>query len=532
MAEEFKFPDVGEGVTEGKLVNWMVSEGDTIEEDQSMAEVETDKAVVEVPSPHAGKILKLHAEEGDTIKVGNVIATIGDEGEDISGGSEDEGEEDVDEEPSEEVEESQAEEEEKEEDKDTESESGEERGGSSGGSVKATPAVRKYAEEKGVDLSKVEGSGSKGHVTKGDIEDYLEKGGSTGEDKGTEEETKKEEEKEKEEDSGSGSGKVLATPSTRKFAKEKDVDLSKVEGTGPGGRIGKDDVKRYLEEGGEEEEEFEGKKEEGKEKEEKEDYKEAEKTSTGRPGLRKTSLDEYDFEKYGEVEREEASSIRQSIAQNMVESKYTAPHVTTTKDVIVSELWALREEKKKHAEDEHDVHLTLLPFITKAVIGALEKYPLMNASYDEDKGEIIKKNYYNIGIAVATDNGLMVPVIKNADDKSIIELAREMKELSDKARDKELGLDDVRGGSFTITNWGAIGGEYGTPIIKPPEVGILGTGRVNEKPVAVDGELRIEKVLPLSLSFDHRVVDGAYASNFLMDLAKHLRDPDLILLND
>ncbi|MDY6789244.1 MAG: 2-oxo acid dehydrogenase subunit E2 [Candidatus Nanohaloarchaea archaeon] len=553
MAEEFKFPDVGEGVTEGKLIEWLVSEGDKISEDQSIAEVETDKAVVEVPSPHDGTVLKLHAEEGETIKVGNVIATIGEEGEEAADSAEPEAEpEEAGKETGEEEESRESRDQEKQEEgqkevqkeveesqdakQDTEEPEEKEGDGDeseSSGKVKATPAVRKYAEEEGVDLSKVEGTGSKGHITKEDVNRYLEGGADKGE-KEEQQESKggKGEKGEKEKEK---SGRILATPSTRKYAREKGVELAKVKGTGPAGRITKEDVDRYLE-GGEPEpgEAEEGKEEAEKQKEgEKEVEREkVEEAPVGRPGLRKTSLDDYNFEKYGEVERESVSNIRKAISENMVESKYTAPHVTTTKDVIVSDLWNLREEKKKHAEEEHGVHLTLLPFITKAVIGVLEKYPYMNASYDEEKGEVIKKKYYNIGIAVATENGLMVPVIKDADDKSIIDLAREMKDLSDQARNKEISLDDLRGGTFTITNWGAIGGEYGTPIMKPPEVGILGTGRVKEKPVAVNGELRIEKVLPLSLSFDHRIIDGAYAAEFITDLAKHLEDPDLILLDD
>ena len=156
----------------------------------------------------------------------------------------------------------------------------------------------------------------------------------------------------------------------------------------------------------------------------------------------------------------------------------------------------------------------------------------MNSSFDEKKGEIIKKKYYNLGIAVATDEGLKVPVVREADNKTILELGGEINELAEKARKKEIGLDEMRGGTFTITNWGSIGGEYGTPILNFPEVGILGIGRMQDKPVVRDGEISIEKVLPLSLTFDHRIIDGAYGSEFLMTIAKHLENPDLILLDD
>ncbi|MDY6778506.1 MAG: 2-oxo acid dehydrogenase subunit E2 [Candidatus Nanohaloarchaea archaeon] len=532
MATEFEFPDVGEGVTEGKLIEWLVSPGDTVEEDQSLAEVETDKAVVEVPSPRDGTILELHAEEGETIKVGNVIATIGEEGE--ATGSDDTSEEETGQEGSKAAEEKGTKEEASEQPPEPDTEEDEESGGSTSivgnvqegnevrksqasashededdeGSVKAMPAVRKYAEEHGVDLSKVEATGSHGQVTKDDIDRYLEEGGKTGEEGGAEAagETGEAEE---------AGERVLATPSTRKYARQKGVDLSKVEGSGPGGRITKEDVDQQLEQA----------EETGKvEREAKEE------APVGRMTVRETSMDDYDFEQYGEVEREEIGSIRKAITKKMVQSKYTAPHVTTTWDAKVQELYELREEEKQYAE-EKGVHLTFLPFIAKAAIGALKEYPYVNASFDEEKGEIIKKNYYNLGIAVATDHGLMVPVIKDADEKSVIQLAKEMNELAEKARNRNLSLDETRGGTFTLTNWGSIGGEYGTPILNHPEVGILGIGRMQDKPVVVDGEITAQKVMPLSFTFDHRVIDGAYGAEFLMELVKHLEDPELMILD-
>ncbi|MDY6771072.1 MAG: 2-oxo acid dehydrogenase subunit E2 [Candidatus Nanohaloarchaea archaeon] len=531
MPREFEFPDVGEGVTEGKLINWLVAEGDEVEEDQSLAEVETDKAVVEVPSPQAGKVLELHAEEGETIKVGNVIATIGEEGEEAAAAETDEEEDTESEEetppeqgsgestsvvgevPDEEQQEADTADEQAEKAPEQQPAAAEAEGG--GGAVKAMPAVRKYAEEQGVDLSKVEATGNHGQVTKDDVDRHLE-GSETAEGEAAEAEAGMPGAEAEE------SGRVLATPSTRKYAREHDVDLAQVEGTGPAGRVTREDVDRYLE-GGEKPEQSE---EHGEVERES-----VEAAPVGRSEIRETSMDDYDFEQYGEVEREEISRVRNAITKNMVKSKYTAPHVTTTWDAKIDELWELREEEKEYAE-EQDVHLTFLPFIAKAVIGALKKYPYVNASFDEQKGEIIKKKYYNMGIAVATDHGLMVPVIKDADDKSTLDLAREMNEKAEKARDKKLSLDDMRGGTFTITNWGSIGGEYGTPIINPPEVGIMGVGRIQEKPVAEDGEVKVRKVLPLSFTFDHRVIDGAYGAEFLMEVVKHLEDPDKMLLDD
>ena len=509
MATEFEFPDVGEGTTEGKLIEWQVSEGDTVEEDQTLAEVETDKAVVDVPSPRAGTILKLHAEEGTTIKVGQVIATIGEEGE-SAGGSETE---DTDESEPEEPEKEETEDaSEKPEPSEDQTPAAEPTGDS--GAVKAMPAARKYAQDNDVPLAQVEASGNHGQITKADVERYLEDGGST--------ETDETEPSEQD----SGSERILAAPSTRKYAREQGVDLAQVEGSGPAGRITRADVDKYLEEGSSTEPA------DTDETSTKDETREpVEDAPVGRVSHREPSLDAYDFEQWGDTEREDISQIRKTIAKQMVTSKQTAPHVTATEDAIVTELWDVREEQKAYAE-EQGIHLTFLPFIAKAVLGALEKFPYMNASFDEENMEIIKKDYYNLGFAVATDNGLMVPTIKEAEDLSIMELAEAINTKAKKAREQELSLDELKGGTFTITNYGSIGTEYGTPVINHPEVGILGTGRIREKPVAKDGEVTVEKVLPLSLTFDHRIIDGAYGAKFLMEVVKHLEDPNLMLVDD
>lgn len=496
MVTEFEFPDVGEGTTEGKLIEWKVSEGDTVEEDQTLAEVETDKAVVDVPSPMDGTILGLHAEEGTTIKVGQVIATLGEEGESMD--------DTASEEPAEQTEDQSGEEPEAEPAEPTGSRQPAE--SDTSGTVKAMPAARKYADEHDVPLQAVDPSGNHGQITKADVEAYLE-----------DEDTSSDAQSQK----GSGE-RILATPSTRKYARENDVDLQQVDGSGPAGRITREDVDRFLEEGPSESE---------PEKQTAETREPVEEAPVGRVSHREPSLDDYDFEQYGSTEREDISQTRKAIAKQMVTSKQTIPHVTATEDAIVTELWDVREQQKEYAA-EQDIHLTFLPFIAKAVLGALEEYPYMNASFDEDNMEIIKKDYYNLGVAVATDHGLMVPVLEDADDMSIMEMADAINTKAQKAREKELGMDDLRGGTFTITNYGSIGTEYGTPIINHPEVGILGTGRIREKPVVKDGEVTVEKVLPLSLTFDHRIIDGAYGAKFLMEVVKHLEDPNLMLVDD
>ncbi len=608
MVVEFTFPDVGEGVTEGTLLKWLVEVGDSVEEDESLAEVETDKAVVEVPSPTDGTITELRAEEGALINVGDVIVVIDDEGgaaeapaQDGSGEDEadmdteadesaeataeaepEESEPAVDEEMAELVadhtvdevkhrverddldpvavlaaeqdgqerktliswledrvaaedvpestaivgtlsEDEQPEAADREETESREADRQEEAVEPSG-DVLAVPAARKLALDEDVDLASVTGSGPDGAVTVSDVKAAIA-GGTGAADTGAEEAAAPE-----------AGGKVLAAPSTRRLAREKDVDITTLEGGGPGGRVTKADVEAAA--GAEPEAAAEpeaGGDAAGEPAETREPVAEARQPgalgetfgSSGRRFEPKT----YDFAQWGEVEREELSGTRRAIARQMERSKYTAPHVTSMDEADVTDLWELRAKEKGVAEQK-GVHLTFMPFIMKAVISALKDYPLLNASLDETTGEVVKKHYHNIGVAVATDDGLLVPTIKDADDKSILELARDINTLAEKARDRELSLEEMKGGTFTITNWGSIGGSYGTPILNYPEVGILGTGVIEEKPVVVDGEVTVRKVLPLSLTFDHRVVDGAYAAQFLNELVTHLEDPDLLLIDE
>ncbi len=519
--------------------------------------------MVEIPSPEDATVLKLHAEEGETITVGNVIVTLGDEDEEPSsadaGGKAVEGNEEsgdtgavadmtvaevkgaVKDGDINVADALAAERKGKErktliswledrdeaesgtgsssvvgvlEDADTEEEaSGEgdepahgDAEGSEAGTVLAAPSVRKLARGKDIDITQVDGSGPGGRVTRDDVVQYAEEGQAS----------------ETEGDTAS-SEQVLATPATRRLAKKQGVDIVQIDGSGPDGRVTKDDVRAAA--GGEQAAKEPG---EGVE----EEPAETDVGVTGGLGTpNRFPPKEYDFEQYGDVEREAMSGTRKAIAKNMERSKYTSPHVTSTDDADVTALWNVRKKEKEVAEDR-GVHLTFLPFIVKAAISALRQFPRMNASLDETTGEIVKKNYYNIGIAVATDDGLMVPNIKDADTTSILKIAKEMNELAEQARNHELGLDDMRGGTFTITNYGSIGGRYGTPILNYPEVAILGTGTISDEPVVRNGEVVVRKMLPLSVTFDHRVVDGAYVARFMNELIKHLVVPDLLLLDE
>ncbi len=416
MPFEFKFPDIGEGLTEGEIVRWLVKEGDEIKEGQPLVEVETDKALAEIPSPRTGVILKILAKEKEIIKVGQVIVIIGEKGEAVAAPP------------------------------------------PKPKSVGVVGELEEAPEEAPAVVARAEA------VKPAFVSPH-----------------------------------ALATPAIRALAKELGIDLDKVKGTGLEGRVLEKDVRLAAE---------------GKEKPVEE---------VKRP----TKVKKYDL--YGYVDRIPLRGVRRSIAKAMVKSKYTAPHVTTMDEADVTELWKIREKEKKTAEKK-GIKLTILPFIIKAVIAGLKEHPYLNATLDDENEEIIVKKYFNIGMATDTPEGLMVPVVKNAGDKSILHLAEELTQLAEKARNRSIDLADLKGGTFTITNYGALGGIYGTPIINHPEVAILGVGKIKDMPVVRDGKIEVRKILHLALSFDHRVVDGGEAARFLNTVIARLEDPDLILL--
>lgn len=424
MAFEFKLPDLGEGLTEGEIVQWLVKEGDRIEEGQVFVKVETDKAVLEIPSPRKGTVLRTGAAEGQTVQVGQVILVIGEEGE------------------------------------------------------KPAPMVKPEVAQKRPSVGVV-----------GELEEAPEETEIVEKRAPAEAITRP----------PTGGTQVLAMPAVRKAARELKVDLRTVKGSGPGGRITREDVEKASE----------------KERE--------------RPPEERAVKAARKYDIYGYVERVPLRGMRKTIARAMVRSKYTAPHVTAMDEADVTRLAALREREKERAAAK-GIRLTYLPFVIKAVVGGLEEHPYVNATLDDENEEIVLKKYFNIGVAVDTKDGLMVPVVKNAKEKSILQLAEELTGLSEKARSRTIDLADLKGGTFTITNYGAVGGIYGSPIINYPEVAVLGLGRILEKPAVVEGRIEIRKMLPLSLSFDHRVVDGAEAARFLNTVIDHLEDPDLILL--
>ena len=387
MPFDFVLPDLGEGITEGEVRKWLVKEGEAIEEHQTILEIETDKAIVEVPSPKKGRVLKINKDIGDMAKVGEVLMTIAEE-EDV-----------VEEKPK-----------------------AEER-------PKSVSVVGVLPEEE----------------------------------------------------------EILATPAVRALAKELGVKIEALKGSGPGGSITKDDVIEASEKA-----------------------KKAE-------------------DVYGVIEKIPLRGLRRTIAKNLIQSQRTTAFVTGMDEADITELWTLREREKKSLQQK-GIHLTFLPFFIKAVQHALAEHPLLNASVDEEKEEIITKKYYNIGIAVDTPDGLMVPVIKDVDKKTILELAKEIQELSVKAKERKIKLEEMKGSTFTITNYGHFGGVFATPIINYPDVAILGTGKISEKPWVKDGQIVIRKILPLSLTFDHRVTDGVDSALFLSKVIQYLEDPALLFI--
>lgn len=317
---------------------------------------------------------------------------------------------------------------------------------------------------------------------------------------------KESEQKEQQENdkSATDTTRVIAMPSVRKYARDHDVAIAAVTGTGKNERVLKEDVDAYL--SGDQTAET--------------STEEADDTTQ-----ETVQVPEGEF-----VEtREKMSPIRKVIANAMVNSKTKAPHVTLMDDVDVTELVAHRRKFKEVAV-EQDIKLTYLPYVVKALVSALKQFPIVNASLDDETEEIVQKHYYNIGIAADTDQGLLVPVVKNADRKSIFEISSEINELAVKAREGKLAPNEMKGGSSTITNIGSAGGQWFTPVINYPEAAILGIGRIAEQPIVRDGEIVIAPVLALSLSFDHRIVDGATAQLALNQMKRLLSDPQLIMM--
>ena len=448
MAFEFRLPDIGEGIHEGEVVKWFVAKGDKINEDDTLLEIQNDKAVVEIPSPVTGTVEEILVGEGQVAVVGDILIRFDAPGYENHQHGDDEGTEE-------------------------------------------TEAQVQSTAEAGQDIEK--------------------------------QEVKKDEPKKegtvpvaKVEGADSSTTRVIAMPSVRKFAREQEVDIHEVQGTGKNGRVLKEDIESFLN-GGQKSVVNETSVEENTEDTV---VSKEEGTASSAPVILEGDFPET---------REKMSGMRKAIAKAMVNSKRTAPHVTLLDEIDVTELVAHRKKFKDIAA-EKDIKLTYLPYVVKALVSTLREFPQLNTSLDDETEEIIQKHYFNIGIAADTDRGLLVPVIKNADRKSVFAISEEISSLAVKARDGKLSLAEMKGASCSITNIGSAGGQWFTPIINHPEVAILGIGRISEKPIVKNGEIVAAPMLALSLVFDHRVIDGVTGQQALNHIKKLLGNPELLLM--
>ncbi|WP_338740429.1 dihydrolipoamide acetyltransferase family protein [Haloplanus salilacus] len=469
--ETFALPDVGEGVTEGELLRWLVEPGDEVGTDQPLAEVETDKAVVDLPSPYEGTVVELHAEEGELVPVGSVVVSIetSDDG-DATGGPE---------------------------------EGGDGPASAADRRAVAPPRTRRLARELGVDLERVSGSRPGGRVTDADVRDAAE---------GSDDATGHRESSETVERAAAVDGerstrdRTLAAPATRRLADDLGVDLDAVptdERRDGVAVVTAELVREYA-------------------ASERDDGSEADGetgTTASTPAADPSPGDRIPYR-----------GIRRTIGERMVESTARVAHVTHTDEVDVTRLVETKAELEPYAAEE-GVELTYLPFVMRAVAGALAEFPRVNASLDEEREEIRCHETYDIGVATATEAGLLVPVIEDVDRKGLLDLAAETASKVERARDRRIDRVEMQGGTFTVTNVGVIGGRYATPIVNHPEVAILALGRIEEQPRVVDGEVVARHTLPLSLSVDHRVVDGAVAARFTNRVMELLAAPARLLVD-
>ncbi|MFQ5919229.1 MAG: dihydrolipoamide acetyltransferase family protein [Thermoplasmata archaeon] len=453
MAQEFKMPDIGEGLTEGEIGKWLVEEGQTIKENDPLVEVLTEKVNVEIPSPFGGTVLELLAEEGDIVDVGTAIVVIGKKGEK----------------------------------------------GAKGKKGKGKPKEEEPPVDEELPKEKKEGKKAKSK----------------------EEPAKK----------PAPSGRILATPAVRRLARELEVEIKEVSGTGDRGRITEDDVRAFAE-GGPPVEAEAGEEAPVEEVAVEEPAEEppAEEAPPEEPLPAPVPVEAGPPPPEQRGARGKIRGIRRTISERMLQSKNTAAHFTYVEEVDVTELVSLRKRVKGWAEDR-GVRLTYLPFILKALVAALKENPTLNASVDWENEEVLVKRYYNIGIATATDAGLLVPVIQGVDQKSVLTVAKEVDALSEKARAGNLTLEDIHDPTFTVTSLGVIGGVLATPIIHHPQLAILGVHKIAKRPMVQDGQVVIREMMNVSVSFDHRIIDGHVGAAFTQSLVRYLEDPGVLLLH-
>jgi len=423
--QNVKLPDVGEGVTEGELVRWLVKIGDTVKADQPVVELMTDKATVEVPSPFAGTVKELKYKEGDVVPIESVLLVL-----DADGGG------------------------------------------------KAAPVASKEEPKKAPAAPQAQAMSAAPAKT-----------------------------------SGGGAGaefyppvaaaNVLATPATRRLARETGVDINGLQGSGLAGRVTQEDVQKAK--GG------------------------APATQARLP-MKDIPRPSVPSQGGSMEERVPLRGIRKKIAENMQMAKHIIPHFTLMEEARVDQLVLMRSQAKEHAE-KYGVKVTYLPFIMKALIATCREFPMFNASMDDAAAEIVYKKFFNIGFAADTPNGLMVPVVKNADFKTVLQISQEIGQLAGKAREGKLALDDMKGASITVTNIGSVAGLYATPIINHPEVAILGMYKIMDKPVWNGKEFVRGQFMNFTITCDHRLIDGAVAANFMKAFVARIENPSQLMLD-
>jgi pyruvate dehydrogenase E2 component (dihydrolipoamide acetyltransferase) len=497
MATQIKLPALGENIDSAGVLSILVSEGDEVAKDQDLLEIETDKATMPIPSPQAGKIVKVLVAEGDTIKVGGAIFEI----EATNGAAKS-----AESKPAKSAAKAEPEPEAEDgaEDEAAEEEVAEEPAPAKAKKSKSPPpppdpvpvVVGADDDDEGEEDADVEEEPTPKKKPAKPPGEPASAGGRA---------TKKPAPKKRPDEDAPGDGQSAAAagPAVRRLARELGVELRRVRPTGDGGRITEDDVRNYVRKS---QADAEAKTIKGV-------------TPPGSP----------DSDSHGAIRREKMTRMRQAIARNMVASYTTIPQLTNFDDVDLTELEQLRQDSASDYS-ARGIKLTTMPFLVKACAVALKHHPIVNASVSEEGAEILYKEYVNIGIAVDTERGLMVPVLRDADRKNIPQIAKELVQIAESARESTVSLDDLRGGTFTISNLGAIGGTYSTPIINPPEAAILLAGRSRILPQWIDDEWQPRLMLPLSLTYDHRIVDGAAAARFLNDVKGYLANPGRLLL--
>jgi pyruvate dehydrogenase E2 component (dihydrolipoamide acetyltransferase) len=430
----FHFPDLGEGLEEGTILAWYVTEGQQVNEGDPLVQMETDKVVADIPSPRKGVIALLHGSVGDVIKVGAPLVEI--KTDEVDGLQESGQAETIKEKVT-------------------------------------TEPVSETEEDAGAVVGTMEVAG-KDSILPESREGTPEKPSSEAPHR-----------------------KALATPVARAMAREMGIDINRVPGSGPSGRVKSEDIIHF-----------------------KDRLQDAGTMKTAAPALPTEDVTYLPL-----------TQIRKTIARNMLHAKHNAAHMSVFEEVEISALMGVRAKyKPKFAEK--GVKLTYLPFIVKAVALALKKHPQLNSQIDLENNRMIMRNRCHIGIAVDAPDGLVVPVIRDADQQSIFRIAQQIGELADKARQRKLTLDEMKEGSFSITSFGSIGGIYATPVLNYPQAGILGIGRILQTPIVRDNEIVIGHIMPLSLSVDHRIVDGGETTRFIYDVMEYLADPLLFLMEE